>query len=433
MKILVIGGGGREHALAWKLAQSPIVSQVICAPGNGGTLREKKITNHPANDIASWLNLATTTAIDLVVVGPEQPLAEGIVDALQDLDIRVIGPRKAAAQLESSKSFAKTMMQKANIPTAPFAIFTDAAAAKNYVCTHGVPIVIKADGLAAGKGVVVAQTLAQANAAIEDMMVNKVFGIAGETIIIEDCLTGEEASFIVLTDGEIVAPFNSAQDHKRLKDGDQGPNTGGMGAYVPAPIVTPAMREKILECVIHPLLRTLASTFPQDTKDPKKPLYAGFLYAGVMIDAQGNPNVLEFNCRLGDPETQPLLWGLDTDLAEVLWALTEKKINQNALIQSAGASIGIVLASGGYPQTVLKDKVIHGVDCASSTPNVKVFHAGTQQDQETLTVKGGRVLCVTARGDNLQQARDCAYAALANIQFEGMQYRQDIGFRALEK
>lgn len=435
MKILVIGGGGREHALAWKLAQSAAVREVHCAPGNGGTAAEAKVVNHPANDAGAWLALAKKIQATLVVVGPEQPLAEGLVDALQDEGIRVVGPRQAAARLETSKAFAKMMMHKSGIPTAACHVATDAAEALAYVRERGAPMVIKADGLAAGKGVVIAQTLAEAEAAIEQMMVEKIFGDAGRTVVLENCLQGEEASFIVLTDGKIVAPFSSSQDHKRLRDGDQGPNTGGMGAYSPAPIVTPAMRDRILDRVIHPLLHTLNRECPDRLGHPHKRLYAGFLYAGVMIAADGTPNVLEFNCRLGDPETQPLMMGLSADLAETLMALTEGELHETALTPKDeakhGATIGVVLASGGYPHSVLLDKEIEGLDQAAQVPGVKVFHAGTKQVGNQVLVSGGRVLCVTAQGDTLRQARDAAYRAADMIHFEGRQLRHDIGHRAL--
>jgi phosphoribosylamine--glycine ligase len=433
MKILVIGGGGREHAIAWKLAQSSQVREVHCAPGNAGTALEHKVVNHPANTPEAWLALAKHLRADVVVIGPELPLSLGLVDALQELTIRVIGPQQRAAMLESSKSFAKQMMVRAGIPTASFEVFTSAQSANDYIKKRNCPLVIKADGLAAGKGVVIAKNIAEANEAIDQMMVKRVFGVAGDTVVIEECLQGEEASFIVLTDGDRVAPFNSAQDHKRLLAGDHGPNTGGMGAYVPAPVVSVAMRERILDRVIHPLLATLKKEFPEygNRSDPRKRLYAGFLYAGVMIDRSGMPQVLEFNCRLGDPETQPLMWGLEGDLAETLYSVTDGTLDENALARNAGATIGVVLASGGYPQSVLSDCPIEGIHRANQVPQVKVFHAGTYQQGQEVRVNGGRVLCVTARGDDLRQARESAYSAIAHLSFDGMQYRNDIGHRAL--
>lgn len=434
LTLLVIGSGGREHALAWKLAQSSLVTEVHCAPGNGGTALEPKVINHPSNDVLAWMALAKKIHADLVVVGPEQPLAEAIVDAFQAEGIRVVGPRQSAAQLESSKAFAKSIMKKAGIPTARFITVNTPEMAYEYLRQHGAPLVIKADGLAAGKGVVVAQTLEEAENAIEQMMVRKVFGSAGRVLVMEDCLMGEEASFIVLTDGKVVAPFSTSQDHKRLLDGDLGPNTGGMGAYTPAPIVTPKLHDQILDRVIYPLLHTLKREIPATLDHPQKRLYAGFLYAGIMIAPDGTPNVLEFNCRLGDPETQPLMMSLSADLADVLMHLTEGELHEDALMSSStevSSTIGVVLASGGYPQSVLKDKTIEGLALAAAVPHVKVFHASTRQEGDKIVVNGGRVLCVTARGKTLKEARESAYSATRLIHFEGMQYRQDIGFRAL--
>lgn len=430
MKCLVIGSGGREHALCWKLARSPQVSEVHCAPGNGGTADEEKVINHPAHGIAQWLALARNLRPDLIVVGPEAPLAEGIVDLLQADNFRVIGPRKAAAQLETSKAFAKSMMELSGIPTAQYRRFTDPRAALQFVRERGAPIVIKADGLASGKGVVVAHDLPMAEHAIEELMVKKIYGNAGEVLVVEDCLVGEEASFIVLTDGKTVAPFNSSQDHKRLLNEDLGPNTGGMGAYSPAPIIDSAMKNKVMEQVIDPLLATLQKQFPENTA-PQKKLYAGFLYAGLMIGDDGIPRVLEFNCRLGDPETQALMVGLQSDLAVALNDLLNGELREDALQAHQGATLGVVIASGGYPQRVLKDKPIYGLQYANSFPNVKIFHGGTIWREDRLVVSGGRVLCVTAQGDTIAQAHRHAYAAIQHIKFEGMQYRSDIGYRAM--
>ncbi|MFO1413439.1 MAG: phosphoribosylamine--glycine ligase [Burkholderiales bacterium] len=424
MKILVIGGGGREHALAWKLAQSPRVARVFVAPGNAGTARDPALANVAITAVPELVAFAKAEQIALTVVGPEAPLAAGVVDAFRAAGLRIFGPTQAAAQLESSKDFAKAFMQRHGLPTAAYRTFTDAREAHAYVRARGAPIVIKADGLAAGKGVVVAQTLAEAEAAIDMMLVDNAMGAAGARVVVEDFLAGEEASFIVMVDGRHVLPLASSQDHKRLRDDDQGPNTGGMGAYSPAPIVTPAMHARIMREVINPAVAGMAADGHP---------YTGFLYAGVMIDADGVPRVLEFNCRLGDPETQPIMVRLKSDLVDLLEHAVNGTLDAIDAEWDRRAALGVVLAAGGYPEAPHTGAAIEGLEriTAAAHPDVQVFHAGTRLAGDRVVVSGGRVLCVTALGDSVKQAQRAAYAAVADLHFDGMQYRSDIGFRAL--
>ena len=426
MKVLVIGGGGREHALAWKIAQSPKVHKVFVAPGNGGTARDKRLSNLPITDVVALREWAQAEQIELTVVGPEQPLAAGVVDEFRAHGLRIFGPTRAAAQLESSKAFSKAFMQRHGIPTAEYETFTDAQAAHEYVNAKGAPIVIKADGLAAGKGVVVAMTLAEAHEAIDFMLLDNKLGVShnagGARVVIEEFLQGEEASFIVLCDGKNVLPLATSQDHKRLLDGDQGPNTGGMGAYSPAPVVTPEVHARAMREIILPTIRGME-------KDGIP--YTGFLYAGLMIDAQGKPKTLEFNCRMGDPETQPILMRLKTDWVDVLWAATERKLDVTELDWDHRTAIGVVLAAAGYPLTPRKGDAIGGLP--TDRDDVMVFHAGTQPQGADVVVSGGRVLCVTALGGNLRQAQQLAYDTVGQIHFDGMQWRRDIGHRAMQR
>ncbi len=424
MNILVIGGGGREHALAWKIAQSPRVARVYVAPGNAGTARDEALVNVPITGIAELVDFARKSEIALTVVGPEAPLAAGVVDAFREANLAIFGPTRAAAQLESSKDFAKAFMQRHGLPTAEYRTFTDAAAAHAYVAERGAPIVIKADGLAAGKGVVVAQTEAEADAAIDAMLVDNTMGSAGARVVIEDFLEGEEASFIVMVDGRHVLPLASSQDHKRLRDGDLGPNTGGMGAYSPAPVVTPSLHARIMREIITPAVNGMAADgLP----------YTGFLYAGVMIDAAGHAKVLEFNCRMGDPETQPIMARLKSDLVDLVQHAVNGTLDTVEAEWDRRAALGVVLAAAGYPDAPRKGAPIGGLDrvTAQAHPDVHVFHAGTELQNDRVVVSGGRVLCVTALGDSVRQAQRAAYAAVADIHFEGMQYRTDIGHRAI--
>ncbi len=424
MKVLVIGGGGREHALAWKLAQSPRVQQVFVAPGNGGTARDANLKNVPLTDVAALRDWALAEKIALTVVGPEQPLAAGVVDDFRQHGLRIFGPSRAAAQLESSKAFSKAFMQRHGIPTAAYDTFTDAAAARAYVDRLGAPIVVKADGLAAGKGVVVAQTVAEAHAAIDDMLGGNQLGVAhnegGARVVIEEFLHGEEASFIVLCDGKNVLPLATSQDHKRLLDGDAGPNTGGMGAYSPAPVVTPDIHARAMREIILPTVRGME----QDGVP-----FTGFLYAGLMIDAQGHPRTLEFNTRMGDPETQPILMRLKSDLLEVLLAATAGKLDTVQLQWDRRVALGVVMAAHGYPQAPRKGDVI--VDLPAVQDDAMVFHAGTVLDGDQVKTSGGRVLCVTVLADSVKQAQVRAYDVARQIHFDGAQYRRDIGHRAV--
>jgi len=425
MKVLVVGGGGREHALAWKLAQSPKLQAVYVAPGNGGTALDSRLENIAITDVKALREWAQSQKIVLTVVGPEQPLAAGIVDEFRAHGLRVFGPTKAAAQLESSKAFSKAFMKRHHIPTAEYETFTDAAAAHAYVDAKGAPIVVKADGLAAGKGVVVAMTLAEAHEAIDFMLVDNTLGVThnegGARVVIEEFLQGEEASFIVMCDGKNVAVMATSQDHKRLLDGDQGPNTGGMGAYSPAPVVTPEVHARAMREIILPTIKGME-------KDGIP--FTGFLYAGLMIDAHGKPKTLEFNCRMGDPETQPIMMRLKTDLFDVMMAATSGALDQVELDWDRRPALGIVMAAHGYPLQPRKGDAIHGLP--QPADDAVVFHAGTQrQDGATLT-SGGRVLCVTALGDTVKQAQHRAYEVLAGIGFDGAQYRRDIGYRAIK-
>jgi phosphoribosylamine--glycine ligase len=429
MNILVIGGGGREHALAWKLAQSPKVQMVYVAPGNGGTATDPRLKNLPITDIVELRAWAQANKIGMTVVGPEGPLAAGVVDEFRAHGMRIFGPTKAAAQLESSKAFSKAFMRRHGIPTAEYATFSDPVAAHAYVSKMGAPTVVKADGLAAGKGVVVAMTEQEAHEAIDFMLLDNSLGVAhnegGARVVIEEFLEGEEASFIVMCDGKNVLALATSQDHKRLQDCDQGPNTGGMGAYSPAPIVTPEVHGRAMREVILPTIKGME-------KDGIP--FTGFLYAGLMIDAQGLPKTLEFNCRMGDPETQPIMMRLKTDLVDVLWAATEPgphgKLDSVELLWDRRAALGVVLAAPGYPANPRKGDAITGIP--AHTDECAVFHAGTALQGDTLRTSGGRVLCVTALADSVRQAQQKAYQVINGIHFDGMQYRSDIGFRAIK-
>lgn len=423
MKVLVIGGGGREHALAWKLAQSPKVSQVYVAPGNGGTATESGLVNVPLTAIPALVEFVRRDSdIAFTVVGPEAPLAAGVVDAFRAAGLKIFGPTQAAAQLESSKDFAKQFMARHGIPTAAFGTFTDAAAAHAYLDEKGAPIVIKADGLAAGKGVVVATTADEAHAAVDAMLAGNSLGEAGHRVVIEECLTGEEASFIVMVDGEHVLALASSQDHKRLLDNDQGPNTGGMGAYSPAPVVTPELHARIMREVIHPVVDGMAADGIR---------YTGFLYAGVMVGDDGVPRVLEFNCRMGDPETQPIMMRLKSDPVTLFEAAIDGRLDEVEAEWDRRTALAVVLAAAGYPDAPQKGAVIGPLPAAAD--DLHVFHAGTGVADGRTVVSGGRVLAVTALGDSVRMAQKRAYDAVAAIHFDGMQYRRDIGWRALER
>ena len=422
MKVLVIGSGGREHALAWKLARSPRVSKVLVAPGNAGTAREDGLVNVPVTAIADLVKLAKDEAVQVTVVGPEAPLAAGVVDAFRAEGLRIFGPVKAAAQLEASKDFAKRFMARHGIPTAHYATFTDAKAAHAHVEANGAPIVIKADGLAAGKGVVVAMDLAEAHAAIDMMLEGGGMGEAGHRVVIEEFMAGEEASFIVMADGKNALAFASSQDHKRIYDGDRGPNTGGMGAYSPAPVVTPEVHARVMREVIGPTLKGME-------KDGTP--YTGFLYAGLMIDGAGNPRVVEFNCRMGDPETQPIMMRLKSDFLALVEAAVDGRLDTVEAEWDRRTALGVVLAAAGYPDTPRKGDAITGL--AAGTEDCHVFHAGTADKDGAVVTSGGRVLCVTALGENAKLAADRAYEAVAGIAFDGMQFRRDIGHRAINR
>ncbi|WP_395402182.1 phosphoribosylamine--glycine ligase [Pseudoduganella sp. UC29_106] len=421
MKILVVGSGGREHALAWKLAQSERVQMVYVAPGNGGTARDARLQNVPITDLNALADFVEQNHIGLTVVGPEVPLAAGIVNLFRARGLKIFGPTKEAAQLESSKDFAKAFMKRHGIPTADYETFADAAAAHAYVDAKGAPIVIKADGLAAGKGVVVAMTLEEAHAAVDHMLSDNAFGDAGARIVIEEFLAGEEASFIVMCDGKNVLPLATSQDHKRLQDNDQGPNTGGMGAYSPAPIVTPAMHARVMREIIMPTIHGMAKDGIQ---------FTGFLYAGLMIDAAGTPKTLEFNCRMGDPETQPIMSRLKTDLLGVMEHAVSGTLDQVELEWDRRTAVGVVMAAAGYPDNPVKGASIHGIP--AETPESVTFHAGTADADGKLVASGGRVLCVVGLGDNVKMAQKQAYDAVDKIAFEGMQFRRDIGWRGLK-
>ena len=423
MKLLVIGSGGREHALAWKLAQSPRVATVFVAPGNAGTATEPKLHNLALTGHQELMDFCRTEGIAFTVVGPEAPLAAGIVDDFRAARLPNFGPTRAAAQLESSKDFAKAFMARHAIPTAGYQTFTDAAAARAYVDQRGAPIVIKADGLAAGQGVVVAMNLAEAHAAIDDMLLGNKMGAAGARVVIEDFLQGEEASFIVMVDGQHVLPMATSQDHKRLLDHDQGPNTGGMGAYSPAPVVTPAVYERVMNEIILPTVRGMQADGHA---------FTGFLYAGLMIDAQGAPRTIEFNCRFGDPETQPIMSRLDSDLVDLVQAALDGRLDQAEACWNPQTAVGVVLAAAHYPDTPRKGDAITGLDAANTLG--KVFHAGTSRNsQGELITNGGRVLCVVGLGDDVAAAKARAYQAVQPIRFEGMQYRRDIADKAIQR
>ena len=426
MKVLVIGSGGREHALAWKLRQSPQVSEVIVAPGNAGTAHEHGVRNVDvaANDIDGLLKLAKAEKIGLTVVGPEVPLVAGVVDRFRGAGLRIFGPRAIAAQLEGSKAFAKDFLHRHNIPTARYAVFTELNAALAYVRQHGAPIVIKADGLAAGKGVVVALTKADAELALHDMLGAHSFGDASARVVIEEFLEGEEASYIVMSDGSHALPMASSQDHKRRDEGDLGPNTGGMGAYSPAPVVTPEVEQRILKEVIEPTLHGMAAEGAP---------FMGFLYAGLMIDKSGAPKVIEFNVRFGDPETQPIMMRLKSDLVDLIDAALDGRLEHTTAQWDARPAIGVVMAAGGYPGRVRGDDVIDGLD-APVDRDVKIFHAGTRLDSQGRAVTaGGRVLTVCALGKDIAAARENAYAAASKIHYEGAFCRRDIAHRALRR
>ncbi|ANH66422.1 phosphoribosylamine--glycine ligase [Mitsuaria sp. 7] len=427
MKVLVLGNGGREHALAWRLAQGERVTQVFVAPGNGGTARDPLLKNVPITDVKALADFAVEQKITLTVVGPEAFLAAGVVDEFRARGLRIFGPTKAAAQLESSKAFAKEFMKRHGIPTAAYETFSDATQAHAYVDAQGAPIVIKADGLAAGKGVVVAMTLAEAHEAIDWILADNKLGVVhnegGARVVIEQFLEGEEASFIVLCDGRNVLPLATSQDHKRLLDGDQGPNTGGMGAYSPAPVVTPNVHAKAMHEIIMPTIQGMA-------RDGAP--FTGFLYAGLMIDAHGQPRTVEFNTRMGDPETQPIMMRLKSDLFEVLMHATDGTLDQVELQWDRRAALGVVMAAGGYPLSPRKGDAISGLPVDGE--EAMVFHAGTtMQDDGQLVTSGGRVLCVTALGEAVRHAQQLAYQTAQSIQFDGKQYRQDIGYRAIKR
>ncbi len=426
MKLLVVGGGGREHALAWRLAQSPRVQKVYVAPGNGGTAREPAIENLPLTGLEELARFAADEGIAFTVVGPEGPLAAGIVDLFRSRELPIFGPTRAAAQLESSKDFAKAFMLRHGIPTADYQTFSDAQAARDYVAARGAPIVIKADGLAAGKGVVVAQTVAEAHAAIDAMLGDASFGAAGSRVVIEDFLVGEEASFIVMVDGSNVLTLASSQDHKRLLDGDQGPNTGGMGAYSPAPLVTPEIYARVLREIIRPTVEGMAA---------EGIAFTGFLYAGLMIDATGNPRALEFNCRLGDPEAQPIMMRIKSDFAAVIEHAISGTLDEVELEWDRRTALGVVMSAHGYPADPRKGDRIDGLPAQDNAigSDSMVFHAGTVERDGHLLTSGGRVLCVTVLADSVKMAQNRAYDVLQHISFDGMHFRRDIGHRAIAR
>ncbi|MFC0132805.1 phosphoribosylamine--glycine ligase [Massilia eurypsychrophila] len=421
MKILVVGSGGREHALAWKLAQSERIQVVYVAPGNGGTARDGRLVNVDISDPAQLADFVQSENIALTVVGPETPLAAGIVNLFRARGLKIFGPTKEAAQLESSKDFAKSFMQRHGIPTAAYRTFSEACDAHAYIDEQGAPIVVKADGLAAGKGVVVAMTLAEAHDAVDLMLLDNRFGDAGARVVVEEFLAGEEASFIVMCDGKNVLPLATSQDHKRLKDHDEGPNTGGMGAYSPAPIVTPAMHARVMREVINPTITGMA-------KDGIT--FTGFLYAGLMIDAQGNPKTLEFNCRMGDPETQPIMARLKSDLVGVMEHAVNGTLDTVELEWDRRTAVGVVMAAAGYPDDPRKGDVIEGIP--AETAECVTFHAGTTIADGALRTNGGRVLCVVGLGDSVKMAQKRAYETVDQIRFAGAQFRRDIGWRGLK-
>ncbi|CAB3748697.1 phosphoribosylamine--glycine ligase [Paraburkholderia solisilvae] len=422
MKLLVVGSGGREHALAWKLAQSPRVQLVYVAPGNGGTAQDERLRNIDIVDLNALADFAEQEQVAFTLVGPEQPLAAGIVNLFRSRGLKIFGPSREAAQLESSKDFAKAFMKRHAIPTANYETFSDTAAAHAYIDAQGAPIVIKADGLAAGKGVVVAQTLEEAHAAVDMMLSGNKLGDAGARVVIEEFLAGEEASFIVMVDGKHVLPLASSQDHKRLCDGDAGPNTGGMGAYSPAPIVTPQLHARVMREIILPTVRGM---------EKEGIRFTGFLYAGLMIDTQGNPKTLEFNCRMGDPETQPIMARLKGDFSKVVEQAIAGTLDTVELEWDRRTALGVVLAAHQYPDTPRKGDRINGIP--AETADAVTFHAGTTLANGKLTTSGGRVLCVVGLADSVRSAQSVAYEAINQISFDGMQYRRDIGYRAVNR
>ncbi len=425
MKVLVIGSGGREHALAWKAAQSPDVEKVFVAPGNAGTAREAKLENVAigVEDIEALVAFARDNQIGLTIVGPEAPLVIGAVDAFDAAGLPCFGPSKAASQLEGSKAFTKDFLARHNIPSGAYANFTEIDAALAYIKEQGAPIVIKADGLAAGKGVIVAMSEAEAEAAVRDMLAGNAFGEAGHRVVIEEFLDGEEASFIVMADGEHILPMATSQDHKRVGEGDTGPNTGGMGAYSPAPVVTPEIHDRIMREVIEPTVKGMAAE-----GNP----YTGFLYAGLMIDASGAPKVIEYNCRFGDPETQPIMMRLKSDLVALCSAALARKLHTVSAEWDERPAMGVVLAAGGYPADYAKGAVIHGLEGADSE-DAKIFHAGTAEKDGAVVTSGGRVLCATALGNSVSEAAEKAYVLADKISWEGMFMRRDIGYRAIAR
>ena len=425
MRLLVVGAGGREHALAWKLAQSPRVSEILVAPGNAGTALEPRVRNVPvaADDVDGLLRLAREQAIDLTVIGPEAPLVAGVVDRFTSAGLRCFGPRAAAARLEGSKAFSKEFMARYGIPTAGHRSFTAAEPALAFVRQHGAPVVIKADGLAAGKGVVVAQSVSEAEAAVRTMLCEGAFGDAGQRVVIEDFLVGEEASFIAIVDGEHILPLASSQDHKACNDGDQGPNTGGMGAYSPAPVVTDAIARRTLTEVMQPVVHGMR-------RDGCP--YVGFLYAGLMISPEGAPRVLEFNCRFGDPETQPILFRMESDLLDLLEAALDQRLHEQSARWDPRHALGVVMTAPGYPGSYRKGDTINGLP-EGLPEHLKVFHAGTRSAGGQIVTDGGRVLCCVAKADRLSRARDEAYALVERITWPGAHYRRDIGYRGIER
>lgn len=425
MKIFVVGSGGREHALAWKAAQSKKVQMVFVAPGNAGTALEPKLKNIDikATDIASLIQFAQKEDVDLTIVGPEAPLVEGIVDAFNKEGFKCFGPIQDSARLEGSKVFTKDFLQRHNIPSAKYRVFTEPEPAREYIIASDLPLVIKADGLAAGKGVIIARTYEEAISAMEDMLSGKSFGTAGKQVIVEECLTGEEASFIVMVDGENILPLATSQDHKAVNDGDTGLNTGGMGAYSPAPVVTSEIYNRVMKEVIEPTVKGMAEEgYP----------YIGFLYAGLMIQDDGTPMVLEYNCRFGDPETQPILLRLRSDLVDMCLASLDKRLNKVEIEWDKRASLGVVMAAGGYPEKYNKGDVISGLP-AEESEDLKVFHAGTILQGENVVTNGGRVLCVTALGETVSEAQKRAYDLVKQIKWEGVYFRRDIGYRAVSR
>ena len=425
MKVLIVGGGGREHALAWKTAQSPKVEKIYVAPGNAGTAAESKTENVSigAENISDLLTFAKENKIELTIVGPEAPLVLGIVDAFQNAGLRCFGPSKAAAQLEGSKAFTKDFLARHNIPTAAYGYFTNLDEATAYIKKVGAPVVVKADGLAAGKGVILANTETEAIDAVKDMLAGNAFGDAGHRVVIEEFLVGEEASFIVMADGKHILPLATSQDHKARDNGDNGPNTGGMGAYSPAPVVTPEMHDRIMEQVIKPTVKGLASEgYP----------YTGFLYAGLMIDADGTPKVLEYNCRFGDPETQPIMMRLKTDLVGLVDAALLQKLDTVKTEWDQQTAVGVVMAAGGYPDSYNKGDVISGLESVTGK-NIKVFHAGTANKNGAVITNGGRILCVTALGHSISEAQTRAYQGIKKITWNQAYFRTDIGYRAIAR